>query len=120
MCVLGVWPRTKPHRLMTSLKANIKPCNNRMNEIVTGGHEFKLCEEREIGDGAGIEIEVEDAVGVCDNGLEIDGVDEGFTHGDAGDGGKVEAVYGFPESDFFFFVFCVFDTGDIEGGMVGE
>jgi hypothetical protein len=60
---------------MTSFKTDIKPCYKGMNEIVSGSTKFKVCDEGEIRDRAGIEIEVEDSVRICDDGFEFDCID---------------------------------------------
>jgi hypothetical protein len=99
---------------MAAIKADVEPCDEGVNEIVTGGTEFKVGDEGEVGDGAGGKVDVEDSVRVCDDGFEVDGVDERFAHCDSSDGGKVEAVDGFPETYFFFLVVCVLDAGDVQ------
>src|SRR5208282_2406361 len=67
MCIFSVRTGTKSNRFMTSFKTDIKPCYKSMNEIISCSTKFNVCDEGEIGDGAGIEIEVEDSVRICDD-----------------------------------------------------
>ena len=82
MCIFSVGTGTKSNRLMTSFKADIEPCYKGMNEIVSCCTKFNVCDEGEIGDGAGIEIEVKDSVWICDDGFEFDCIDQRFSHCD--------------------------------------
>jgi len=118
--VLCVWPCTEPHRFMTRLESNIKPRNNRVYEIVSCSTEFEICEESEIADRTSIEIEVEDSIRVGDDGFEFDGINQGLSQCDCCNGGEVETIHGFPEPDFFFFIVGVFDSGDVQGGVIRE
>jgi len=105
---------------MTCLESNVKPRNDRVYEIISCGTEFEIGEECEIADGTGVEIEVKDPIRVGDNGFEFDGIDKWFSHCDCGDGGEVESINRFPESDFFFFVVGVFNPSDVQGRVIRE
>lgn len=47
-----------------------------MDEVVSLDVEDELIRECEVRGCAGVEVEVEDFLWVCDNGLEFDGIDE--------------------------------------------
>lgn len=84
--VFCVGTGTKSYGFMAAIKADVEPCDEGVNEIVAGGTEFKVGYESEVGDGAGGKVDVEDSVWVCDDGFEVDGIDERFTHCDSSDG----------------------------------
>jgi len=71
---------------MTRLESNIKPRNNRMNKIIPDRPQLKLTRKLEIINCAGIQIEIEDFIGIGYEGFEFDGIDERFAEGDGGDG----------------------------------
>jgi hypothetical protein len=41
-------------------------------------------------------------------------------HREGSNGTEVEAIDRFPESDLFFFVFCVLDASEVQRGVVRE
>jgi hypothetical protein len=92
MCVFRMGTGTKPHRLMTRFKPNIKPSDQRMNKIVPRSTKFKLRDKSEIRNSASGEINIEDAIGICDDGFKFDGIDERFSHCNSSDGRKIETV----------------------------
>jgi hypothetical protein len=120
MCIFRMGTSTKPHRLMTRFKPNIKPSDQRMNKIVPRRTKFKVRDKSEIRNSASSEINIEDTIGICDDGFKFDGVDERFSHCNSSDGRKIETVNRFPKPDFFFFVVCVFDACNVQGCVVGE
>jgi hypothetical protein len=63
---------------MTRFKAYVKPCNEGMNKIFSRGSQLEIGCKFEIVDSARIQVEIEDLIGICNQGLEFDCVDEGF------------------------------------------
>jgi len=92
MCILRMRPGTESNRLMTRFESNIEPSYERMDKIISCGTELEVCDKGEIGDRAGIQIEVKDTIRISDDGAKLDSIDEGFAHCDRGNWGEIEAV----------------------------
>jgi len=79
--VLCVGAGGKANGLVAGGKLNIEPRDDGVNEVVATDLELVGFPESEVGDGAGVEVEGDDGRGVCDDGLDVDGVDERLRHG---------------------------------------
>lgn len=113
MRVLGMRTSTKSNGFVTRFKTNVEPGDHSMYKVISSSLEFEITNESEICDSAGREIDIEDTVRISDDGFEIDGVDQRLSHCDSCNGREVEAIHRFPESDLFFLVVCVFNTGNV-------
>jgi hypothetical protein len=89
--VLCVRARGELDGLVAGGKLNVEPRNHGVDKVAAAHLEVKWAVEGEVGNGARVEIEGKDGGGVGDDGLDVDGVDEGLSHGGGLEGGVVEA-----------------------------
>jgi hypothetical protein len=87
-----VGTRGEADGLVAGGELDVEPGDKGVDEIVTLDAKVEGNVEGEVGGGAGVEIEGEDGGRVGDDGLELDGVDEGLGEGGLLEGSVVEAV----------------------------
>lgn len=78
--------------LVAGGELDVEPGNERVDEIVAAGGEIVGDAVGEIGDGAGVEVESENGGGIGDDGLHLDGVDQGLGQGGLLEGSVVETI----------------------------
>lgn len=76
--VLGVGAGGEADGLVASGEVDVEPRDEGVDEVVALGRQGEGGVEGEVGGGAGVEVEGEDGDGVGDDGLEVNGVDEGL------------------------------------------
>lgn len=118
--VLGVWAGGEADGLVAGGEVDIEPRDESVHEVVAAGVKGEGGGEGKVGNGAGVQVEGEDSGGVGDNGLDLDGVDEGLGEGGLLEGRVVESVDVVPESNLLILVLAVLDTSHEDGGLVGE
>jgi hypothetical protein len=79
--VLCVRARGELDGLVARGELNVEPRNDGVDEVAAAHLEAKGAVEGQVGDGASVEVEGQDGRGVGDDGLDVDGVDEGLSHG---------------------------------------
>jgi hypothetical protein len=89
--VLCVGPCGELDGLVACSKLDVEPGNDGVDKVGTTDFETVGHVEGEVGDGARVEIEGENRRWVCDNGFDVDSVDEGLGHGGGFERGVVEA-----------------------------
>jgi hypothetical protein len=92
-----VWTSRESDWLVASGEFDVEPRHKRVNVVGAAHGELEGQREGEVGDGAGVEIEGEDGARVGNDGLELDGVDEGFGEGGEFERCVVEAVDVIPD-----------------------
>jgi len=92
MCILGVWTGGELDGYMTCREVDIKPRDDRVDEITSLRMELEGGGESELFGGDVVEINGEDSAGVSDAGFHFNGVDKGFGEGAVFEGREVEAV----------------------------
>jgi hypothetical protein len=90
--VLCVWSGAESDGLVACGEFDVEPGDEGVDVVGAADGELEWEGESEIGDGAGVEVEGEDGAWIGDDGLELDGVDEGFGEGGEFERGVVEAV----------------------------
>jgi hypothetical protein len=137
--VLCVWAGRELDRLVASSKLNVEPGDDGVNKVAAANFEAVGHVEGKVGDRACVEIEGEDGRGVGDDGLDVDGVDEGLGHGSGLEGGVVEAPDVVPDwrsmsvwvlpgpmadsqltANLLLLVLAILNTGHEDGSLVGE
>jgi hypothetical protein len=84
--------------LVASGELNVEPRDDGVDEVGAANLQAVRHVEGQVGDGTGVKIESEDGGGVGDDGLDVDGVDEGLGHGGGLERAVVEAPDVVPDS----------------------
>lgn len=63
---------------MAGGEVDIKPCDERVNEIIATAVENKGGREREVCSRTSVKVEGQDAGGVSNDGFDLNGIDKGF------------------------------------------
>lgn len=78
MSVLGVGAGGEADGLMAGGEVDVEPRDKGVDEVVTLDVQLKVGGEGQVGDGASVEIEGEDRGRVGNDGLDVDGINEGL------------------------------------------
>lgn len=92
MGVLGVGACGKADGLVAGGKLNVEPGDEGVDKVVALAAEREVGAESQVLGLAGVEVEGQNVGRVGDDGLELDGVDEGLGEGGLLEGRVVEAV----------------------------
>ena len=90
--VLGVGAGGEADGLVAGGEVDVEPGDEGVDEIIALGFQLEVAGEGEVGGGAGVQVKSQDQGRVSDDGLEVDGVDEGLGESSLLQGGVVEAV----------------------------
>lgn len=90
--VFCVWASREGNGLVACREFNVKPSHKSVNEVVAAGSQVKWYAVGQVGNSALVQVEGEDTCGVGNNGLHLDGVDEGLGEGSCLERGVVETV----------------------------
>lgn len=78
VCVLSMRTGRETDRLVAGSELDVEPCDYGVDEVVAASDKIEGAAEGEIGGCALVKVEGENARGVCYDGLDLDGVDEGL------------------------------------------
>lgn len=95
--VLGVRAGREADGLVAGGEVNVEPRDKGVDKVVALDVEGELLAEGQVGNGASVQVQGQDGRGVGDDGLDVDGVDEGLGEGSLLEGGVVEAVDVIPD-----------------------
>jgi hypothetical protein len=76
--------------LVAGSKLNVEPGNDGVHKVAAADLQAVRAVECQIGHCAGVEVESKDGRGVGDNGFDVNGIDEGLSHGGRLQGSVIE------------------------------